>query len=396
MNKVKVAGIVCEYNPMHNGHVYQIEQTRKSGATHIVCAMSGNFVQRGESAFLDKWARADIALHCGADLIIDLPTPWSCDSAQNFAFGAVSLLDMAGIDLLTFGSEVSDKSLLEKCASASDDEKVVKSLKSSLANGNSYPLSLYNAVSEVFGKETADVISSPNSTLALEYIKALKKLGSKAGFLAVERFASKHDETYAVGNFSSAAAIRSFYVFEKAKPFMPEYSYEKCAQQIEKGFAPCSPSNAERAILSHLRSLSQEEIAKYIDNDNGLSDRIFGAAKRALTLEELYENAKTKNVTMAKVRRSVLRIYLGIEPEISLKKPPYIKVLASNEKGFEILRNINPEIPVITKHSDALRLGGFGKAVYDIQCKSTDLFGLFSKKIRDCSLEQTSPVVIVK
>ena len=108
---MKLAGIVSEYNPMHKGHMYHIEETRKKGATHIVSVMSGNFVQRGECAFVDKWARADIAVHNGIDLVVELPTPWSMDSAENFAFGAVSILSSLGIDMLSFGSETDDISI---------------------------------------------------------------------------------------------------------------------------------------------------------------------------------------------------------------------------------------------------------------------------------------------
>ncbi len=393
---MKIAGIVCEYNPMHNGHIYHIEKTKEAGATHIVCVMSGNFVQRGECAFLDKWTRADIALNCAADLVVDLPTPWACDSAQNFAFGAVSILDSIGIDMLSFGSEVDDVEKLGKCALAGDDEKVVSSLKKGLQSGKSYPLSLYNAVLEIYGKETAEVISSPNSTLALEYIKALEKLSSKAEILPVKRLMSEHDSLLSNDSFTSAAAIRSLKDIEEAKRFMPEYAFEKMIEQIKKGFSPCTFENGERAVLSKLRSLSKAEMALYVNDERGLSDRIYESVKTANSLNELFEKVKTKNVTMAKVRRSILRIYLGITPDISLKRPPYIKVLASNERGFEILRKIRGEVPVITKHSDISKLSDFGKTVYDIQCRTTDLFGIFSKKIRTCCLEQTSPVILGK
>lgn len=391
---MKIAGIICEYNPMHNGHVYHIEKTRQAGASHIVCVMSGNFVQRGECAFLDKWTRADVALNCGADLVVDLPTPWACDSAQNFALGAVSILDGLGIDMLSFGSEIDDAGILRKCALASDDERVVSSLKRGLQSGKSYPLSLYEAVLENYGKETAEVISSPNSTLALEYIKALEKLSSKAEIFPVKRFMSKHDSLFADDNFASAAAIRSFKNIEEAKCFMPEYAFQKMTEQIENGFSPCTFENGERAVLSKLRSLSKDEIAFYAHDESGLHDRIYESVKTATSLNELFEKIKTKNVTMAKVRRSVLRLYLGIKPEILLQKPPYIKVLASNEKGFEILRKLSDEVTVITKHSDATKLSDFGKTVYDLQCRTTDLFGIFSKKIRTCCLEQTSPFII--
>ncbi len=393
---MKIGGIVCEYNPMHNGHLYHIKKTREAGATHIVCVMSGNYVQRGECAFASKWTRAEIALSLGADLVVDLPTAWSCDSAQNFAFGSVSILDELGIDFLSFGSEFDDAEMLKSCAKACDNEQVASLLKTEQQSGKSYPLALYNAVLSVYGKEYADVISSPNSTLALEYIKALNKLESKAEIFPLKRFSVSHDNPDLNGIFASAKAIRSLSYFEKAKAFMPEFAFEKIKAETQKGFAPCTLENGERAILSCLRSLSKEEMSIFSDDKTGLTDRIFTSSRTAENLTELFETAKTKNVTMAKIRRTVMRIFLGITPEISKQKPPYIKVLASNKKGFEILKNAKGNIPIITKHSDSLSLSDFGKKVYEAECKATDQFALFLKKIRACSLEQTSSVIIKK
>lgn len=392
---MKLAGIVCEYNPMHKGHIYHIEETRKNGATHIVCVMSGNFVQRGECAFLDKWSRADIAVHSGADLVVELPTPWSADSAENFAFGAVSLLSCLGIDMLSFGSETDDTELLKALAEISDD-KLSAIIKAGIEKGLSYPSALRDAVKNVYGEREAMVISSPNSTLGIEYIKALKKLSYDAEILPVMRKGSAHDSESLLGEFASASALRNASDLISVKPFVTDYAFNLMNKLYAESYAPVTMKKGERAVLSALRNMSADELEKHFDDKRGLSNRVYNAVKASQGLEELYETVKTKNVTMAKVRRSILRAYLGISAGMSKEKPPYIKVLAANENGLCILKNYSGDIPVITKHSDASSLGGFAKEVYETECRCTDLYALFSKKIRACGMEQTSSLKVIK
>lgn len=392
---MKIAGIVCEYNPMHNGHVYQIEQTRLAGATHIVCAMSGNFVQRGECAFLDKWTRADIAVHCGADLVIDLPTPWSCDSAPNFAFGAVSMLGRLNIDMLSFGCETDDEKLLKKCACLEGgefSEEITQRIKA----GDAYPAALHYAVSKLCSKEQADIVAAPNNTLAVEYIKALNRLGSKAEILLIKRLAVGHDELSPLADMASAAAIRAAQNIEQIEKVVPQYAYKKMDELFKSGEAPARMEFAQRAVLSHLRTMTKEQMSLYTDEDRGLSDRIYLAVRSAQSLSQLYALAKTKNTTMAKVRRTVLRMYLGITSDISKNEPPYIKVLAANEKGLEIIKNADKSASVVSRHSDFASLSDFSKAVYATECRCSDLYALFCKKIKACSSEQTSPVLIIR
>lgn len=392
---MKVAGIVCEYNPFHNGHARQIEKTREAGATHIVCAMSGNFVQRGEAAFIDKWKRAEISINCGADLVIDLPVPWSCDSAENFAFGAVSMLDAMNINMLSFGSETTDVRLLIECANSIDDYQVGKLIKSKMSVGLTYPGAFCKSVEELYGSEVAEVLSLPNSTLAIEYIRALKKVKSKAEICAVERNAA-HDSFISEGNFISAAALRNMTDFSMAKQYMPKYAFEKVFESIAKGENTMCGEKIQQMILFALRSISLEQMQAMVSNNSGIAQRIYNAVKTSCSLDDLFETAKTKSITMAKLRRTVTRLFLGISDDVSQKAPPYIKVLAANKKGFEIMANAKGNIPVVTKHSEILKLDEFSKQVYDIQCRSTDLYMLMQKKIRACSLEQTSPVIIIK
>lgn len=380
---------------MHSGHIYQIEETRKKGATHIVCVMSGNYVQRGECAFFDKWTRADIAVNSGADLVVELPTVWSCADAPDFAYAAISILSNLKIDMLSFGSETDDISLLKKCVDA-DEKELSAVIKDYIKKGYSYPYSLNKAVELLYGKETASVLASPNSTLAVEYIKAMKRLSLNCQLYAVKRVGACHDDVNVSDKFASASALRNLSSLNEMKPYISAYSFEKLENLYEKGYLPAVIKMCERAILSSIRKMDLEELKKYADNSRGLAERIYLSSRKSESLDELYENIKTKNLTLSKVRRSVLRCYLEIPLSFSKEKPPYIKVLAANEKGIEVIKNANSALNVVTKHSDTANLSPFGKSVYEIECKCSDLYALFSKKIRACGLEQTSSAKFFK
>ena len=193
---MKIAGIIAEYNPFHGGHAYQIEQTRKAGASHIVAVMSGNYVQRGEPAFLEKHARAEMALHGGADLVLELPVPWSCARAQDFARAGVSLLHAMGcVELLSFGSECGSTALLCETAQALESPEMRDCLRGCLDEGMSLPAAREKAAAQCLGKEAAALLQGANDALAFEYLRALKSLHSPIRPLAVLRKGARHDET---------------------------------------------------------------------------------------------------------------------------------------------------------------------------------------------------------
>ena len=393
---MKTAGVVCEYNPMHNGHVYHLENTRQQGATHIVCALSADFVQRGECAYLDKFTRADIAVHCGADLVVEIPVVWSLSAAQSYALGAVSILDSLGCDFLSFGAETDDKKLLSDCAGISDDERANELIRTFSAEGNSYPASAAKAASLLYGEKADEVFSSPNSTLSLEYIRTLKKIGSNMDFLPVKRIGASHDSLEADGITASASLLRSFEDLSLLKAYMPEYAYEKLLQKAGEGKAPCTLKNGEKVILSFLRRLSLDDIKQLSGNNSGLSERIFDAVKTSCTLDELLFKVKTKAYTLARIRRTVMMLFLAIPNEMTKEIPPYIRVLAANEKGLEILRNASEKIPVVTRHSDIVKLDEKAKEIYEISQRAADQYAFFSEKTGACLSEQTSPIQIFR
>ena len=382
-----IAGIVSEYNPFHNGHMYHIEKTRQAGADTVVCVMSGNFVQRGECALLPKYKRAEAAIRGGADLVIDLPVPWAMNSAESFARGSISLLAAIGIDVLSFGSESDDKELLYRCAEATSDENVSRRIKELMSEGLSYPSALYKSTDEIYGAGVSSLLSCPNSTLAVEYIKQIKNYCPDCDILPVKRMAVDHDSEETSEGFASASRIREIAAEGDASDFVPSFSL-KCGDELY------SVKYAERAILSVLREIPKEEYSLYVTDQKGLSDRIYNAVKSADSLEALYAAAKSKNYTHSRVRREVMNVYLKIPSELSLKTPPYIKVLASNRKGLSLLKNA--KLPVVTKHSDAVFEDAFSRQIYDLQCSTTDKFSLMTEKIAPMGMEQKNSVIIIK
>ena len=393
---MKTAGIVCEYNPMHNGHVYHLEKTREAGATHIVCALSSDFVQRGECAYLDKYTRADIAVHCGADLVVEIPVVWSLSAAESYALGAVSILDRLGCNFLSFGAETDDKKLLSDSAGLFENETANALIRRFVSEGCSYPSAVSKAAEAVLGKKAAAVFSSPNSTLSLEYIRTLSKIGSSMDFLPVKRFGAAHDSETADGKTASASFLRSLENTELLKPFMPTYAFETLSKMVQAEEAPCTLQNGESVILSFLRRLSLDEIKRLTGENNGLSERIYEAVKSSCTLDELFFKAKTKAFTLARIRRTVMQIFLQIPFEMTKEIPPYCKVLAANSRGLEILKNASDTIPVVTRHCDIQKLDERARAVYEISCRASDQYAFFSKKTGACLLEQTSPVKIFR
>ncbi len=399
-SQIKVAGIVAEYNPFHNGHKYMIEKCREGGATHVAAVMSGNFVQRGSVAIMDKRARAAAALGGGVDLVLELPVCWAVSTAELFARGGVSVLNALGcVDVLAFGAECDDEELLSKAADAVCDIRVHEIIKRELEGGISYPKARENAVTEVFGEEISSVLSQPNNILGVEYIKALKMLGSDIKPEPVLRQGVAHDSLKENGEFASASALRV--LLERgdaaAYEFMPESSVREFERLKAVGRAPACFDESERAILSRLRMLSVSDIKNAPDVSEGLENRIYNAIQTATSMEELYDIIKTKRYTHSRIRRIITALYLGIEPSDVQLRVPYIRVLGFNERGREILRlaKETARIPVIMKSSQFDRLSDEAKHVFELECKATNLYNLTTPRVLPCGTEYSDEIVML-
>lgn len=394
---MKTAGIIAEYNPFHNGHKYHIDATKKSGADAVVCVMSTYFVQRGESAVAEPRVRTQMALKNGADLVLALPIPWACAGAQVFARGAVSILNNTGcIDMLSFGSESADIEKLKQAASIIDDEKVREALKENLLEGMTFAAARQRAIDKI-NPEVSHILSNPNDTLGVEYIRTLLLSESKIEPYVVKREGAAHDTEQVNKNIASASYIRNILrENEFSDILIPESCAELLKKEIENGKAPSDILKIESAILAHMRSITAEEILKAPDISEGLENRIYSASRQARSLDELYSLAKSKRYSHARIRRAVINTFLGVTKEDCEGEPPYIKVLGFTKKGQEILKTMKStaKVPVVMRAADIARLDQRAKRIFELEAHAADMFTLTLPQIQPCAMEYTSQIVI--
>ncbi len=398
---MKIAGIVAEYNPFHNGHKYHIEKTKEiTGADGVVAVMSGNFVQRGETAILSKWARAKAAIENGVDLVVELPTIWSIARAQSFAQGAVGILKGLGcVDSISFGSECGDIEKLIETATALSDPLVIERMKKNLEIGMSYAGARAEAVRTYHGDDFFNILNEPNNTLGIEYIIANNEGDPKSGIVTVQRHAVAHDSIKRSENFASASDIRSMMLEgDSWVRYVPQSMVEIYRQEVESQTGPTPYSKLEFSILCCMRQLRVEDILESPDVSEGIENRIHDAALKAASLEDLFATAKTRRYSHARIRRIVLASFLGFTKEMCEGLPPYIKVLAMNDKGKEILKKAKETatLPIITKASDVDTLSDRAKEVYSLEGMCTDVYSLATPVIFPCGREQTTQVYVAE
>ncbi|MBQ2775305.1 MAG: nucleotidyltransferase family protein [Clostridia bacterium] len=394
---MKTAGIIAEYNPFHNGHAHHIQKTRDAGAQAVVCVMSGCFVQRGEPAVMLPKARAEMALKNGADLVISLPLPWSCAGAQTFAHGAVSLFDALGcVDMLSFGSECGDIKVLKQAASAVDDYAVRENLKSNLLLGMNFASARQSAIEDI-SPEVAHILSNPNDTLAVEYIRELMLSNSSIEPFAVSRKGVEHDSEKVSESYASASLIRSILKDDKdASKLIPQTAADILKSEVSKGQAPADISRLETAILAKLRTMSAEDIAKSPDVSEGLENRIYSAVREATSLEELYSLAKTKRYSHARIRRVVMNTFLGVTSKDCEGEPPYIRVLGFTPTGRELLKTMkdSASLPIVMRAADVSKLGERAKRIFSLEAAVADIFALALPKPLPCGMEYTGEIIM--
>lgn len=395
----KTAAIIAEYNPFHNGHRLHIARTKAlGGAENIVVIMSGNFVQRGECAICDKFTRTRMALAGGADLVLELPLPFACAGAETFARGGVGLADALGcVDVLSFGMECGDVEQLIAAAGAVSDDALKPELDRLLSEGKSFAAARTEAVRRVYGDDVAEVFCMPNNTLAVEYIRALQRLGSGILPVGIPREGAAHDAETACGNIASATAVRCMMIdnrLEEAGRYMPESAFTELKQAVEAGKAPADIRQCERAILSRLRGMTREQMALLPDISEGLENRIHDCVRNACSLEELYTAVKSKRYSHARIRRIVLSAFLGIRKEHSAQLG-YIRILGMNEKGKRLLSVAKPKLPLITSYKQTHALPPEAKDQYLLECRADDLWGLMTPHIQPCGSDMTAKMVII-
>ena len=422
-----VAGIVTEFNPLHGGHVRLMEETRRilGPDTAIVCCMSGDFVQRGDMAVIRRRARAEAAVMSGADLVIELPLPWAVSSAEGFAEGGVSLLLGTGlVDTMIFGSECGNIRLIRKTAEVLLRDAFPAALRRELAAGISYPAARQRAVETLAGTETAAVLSQPNDLLAVEYCKSLLRHGSAITPVAVPRTGAGHDavwterespesgdkrenfipETEQITqrkaeseqereksrvnrentgenreNFVSSSAIRALLrrgEWEYAVRLMEPAMRECYRKEASAGRAPVFYETVERACLARLRMMTRDELARFDEGREGLSNRVYHAVQDAVSMREILDRARTKRYPAARLRRMLLWACLNLT--VCPDRPLYLRPLAMNHTGRNLLARMRHEsiLPVLTKAGDVRLLGQECQALLEQEARAESLYAL--------------------
>ena len=359
----KVLGIVCEYNPFHNGHLYHLEELKKiTGSNYSIAIMSGNFTQRGSTAIIDKWSRTETALKAGIDLVIELPTLYAISSAENFADGAIHILDSLKIvDYVGFGAETSDIDVLDNIADVLYNEpRAYKTLLShELNKGISFPKARENALLIYLNniRKYVNVVSAPNNILGIEYIKALKKYKSIIKPISIARFEAGHNDLSYHSNIASGTTIRNIIKngnFDILRRLVPESTYSILMDNIKQTHIVPDLSVFERQIFYNLRKMSIEEIRNLPDVTEGLEFSIKKAANSCNSIYEFLNIIKSKRYTSTRLQRILLYSLLGITKKdmvLSKKVTPYIRVLGLNNKGKFMISEIakaNPKLEIIT------------------------------------------------
>ena len=359
----KVLGIVCEYNPFHNGHLYHLEQSKRmTGSNYTVAVMSGNFTQRGSTSLIDKWSKSEAAINCGVDLVIELPVLYATSSAENFAEGAVKILDsLKVVDYISFGAETSDTDILTTFADIlyKEPKKYKTLLSHELGKGLSYPKARENALLMYLNdiRKYVNVLSSPNNILGIEYIKALKKYKSNIMPISIARFESGYHDTGYTSNIASATAVRNIVKnggFDILKRLLPAPSYGILMNNIKQGHIVPDLSVFEKQIIYNLRKMDVTEIAELPDVSEGLEFAIKKAANSCNSIVEFLNIIKSKRYTSTRIQRILLYSLLGITKKdmaLSRKQYPYIRVLGLNNRGKFLISEIakaNPKLEIIT------------------------------------------------
>ncbi len=427
---MKVLGVIAEYNPFHNGHSYHLKTSLAiCDASHTVAVMSGNFVQRGEPALINKWARTSEALSCGIDLVLELPVVYAMSSAPNFASAAVRILNSLGVvDYISFGSETGDIRKLEHISEilTEEPEPFQSLLKEYLFDGMSYAAAREKAVSAFLYRSgisrdilPPDILASSNNILGIEYLKALKSIGSKIVPLTVRRTGNAYGERNLTGIISSATSIRKAASAESpdenVHETMPASCYKIMQDEFNEGRGPVLPEDFSGMILSKLRSSSPDYLSKSVYLGEGLENRLIEAASNSGTLAEFYKNAGTKRYAPTRISRIVFNMLAGITTADFMSfndfgGPQYIRILGFNERGREILKKADKlsELPIISKFSDAFELTGSNipsdhdkracfKKMLGLESLTTDIYVLAYKnsKHRKGGQEFTSEIVCV-
>jgi len=370
---LSAVGIIVEYNPLHNGHVHHYNQAKElSGAKHAVAVLSGPFLQRGEPGIVSKFARAEMALAMGADLVVELPAAYAVQPAEWFAFGAVSLLHATGVvDSLCFGTESGTLDLLLPLSRtlSTESQELQERIAFHLREGVNYPAAYSKAAAEAAGlpgneSEILRVIQQPNHTLGLHYLIALNRLNSPIRPLTIPRIhAAYHEQQPSHAAIASATAVRKMILerdLASARPYVPESTLRILGREFREGRGPVTWNSFSRTLMHRLLTSSPEELSELHEVTEGLEHRLRRSvfSLKEANVDELLKALKTKRYTHTKLQRMLAHVLLGhtkreMSPGALAEGPGYLRVLGFNGNGRELLKQMKKtaSLPVIVKPS---------------------------------------------
>ena len=401
---MNLLGLIVEYNPFHNGHLYHLQKSKEiTKATHTIAIMSGSFLQRGEPALIDKYTRAEMAVKNGVDLVVELPTLYACQSAEIFSHGAITTLNSLNcVNSICFGSEEGNIDTLQTISKilVQEPEEFKLLLKSYLDEGLVFPTArskaLYkyinnNKLINLTEDKLQSILNSSNNILGIEYIKSLLRLNSPINAFTINRIVSQYNSSDISNNICSATAIRNSLKdnsnMDTLQKVVPKPTYDEINNKIKSNFNPVF-DYMFYDLLKGCIIRDFENLDNYFEVKEGIENKIYANIFKCNTLDELISSTKSKRYTLTKIKRTLNNILLGIEKEDVLKtknlcKMPYIRVLAFNDKGREIIKKIkdSSDIEIITKFSKVDHIDDpiFNTLIkYDI--KSSNIYNLIYYK----------------
>lgn len=386
---MQIVGIIAEYNPLHNGHIYHIERAKSlSGAKHCIVVMSGNFVQRGEPACTDKYTRAAWAVKAGASLVVELPSVYAVATAERFAQGAVRLLEGSGVVTdLAFGCESADmQTLLDLCDIVVKEPDIYRTaLQSHMKLGKSYPRARYDALRDYGVSETMlRSFAAPNNILGIEYIRALQQCGSSIRPLCVPRVGSGYNSSTLTGKYSSATAIRRALLEGNPEVMDTVPLFVGAPLQYDEQF-PVTQSDIGNMILYALRRMSSSELRELPDVSEGFENVIMRAVRSCADLETFYHAIKNKRFTMARCKRIACCALLGITNELVYRSmqqadSQFLHVLAFSQDAVPLLSELGKRsrIPLLMSNADIRSCSPAAKSILAVDALSSDLFAFAS------------------
>ncbi len=388
---MRVVGVIAEYNPLHNGHIYHLEQAKKkAGASYCVVVMSGNFVQRGEPACTDKFTRAEWALRAGADLVIELPTVFANASAERFAEGAVRLLHATGLVTdLAFGAEQGDIRKLSALADylAEEPPEFKSYLQYHLKMGDSFPRARYEALQDMGADpELLSELVKPNNILAMEYLRSLRKFAPEICPVPIERIGGGYNDDYLTGEYSSATAIRAAIREGNTQVLSSMPLFISGAMQFDPQF-PLTVNDVGDMMLYKFRLMSPQDVQRLPDVKEGIEQNLLKAARTAVDAESFFEAVKTKRYTLARIKRIGMSALLDMSEDLvedmaGDDRNLYFRVLGIRKDARSLLSAIASisKTPLIMRNSDLGKCTDVARESLRVDALSTDILSYALRK----------------